>query len=264
MGKRVAVEPMIFISDFIKAVRISLYDEDSISQGLASKKALGFYYRSTVVPIIVSAAILLLFGSSIAQYSSSGISGLLGNQIGASSAPFSAAYELAFDMLTMLVLIPVMILFEAVFYHVIGHGLMRRFNGGFGRTTSAVVYGFMPIVALSWSFEIPLVGTLAKLIGIFWGFVILVAALAKLHGTSVESVVMSMVIMSFVAGFIIVIMAVPVLLSLSSGLAHIPISGLPSTESGYPSSLSSTEAAAYSWIPIPYSALPNVNSLGLP
>jgi hypothetical protein len=122
----------------------------------------------------------------------------------------------------------------------------------------------MPLVALSWSFAIPLVGTLAKLIGIFWGFVILVAALAKLHGTSIESVIMSMVIMSFVAGFIIVIIAAPVLLSLSSGIAHIPISGLPSAESGYPSSLSSTEAAAYSWIPIPYSALPNINALGVP
>ncbi|MCL4388236.1 MAG: hypothetical protein M1564_00595 [Candidatus Marsarchaeota archaeon] len=254
---------MIFISDFIKAVRISLYDEDSISHGLSAKKAFGFYYKSTVVPIIVSAAILLLFGSSIAQYSSSGIGGFPGSQLGVTSAPFSAAYELAFDILTMLVLIPAMILFEAFFYHVVGYGLMRRFKGGFSNTASAVVYSFMPLVALSWSFEIPVVGTLAKLIGIFWGFVILVAALAKLHGTSVESVVMSMVIMSFVAGFIIVLLAVPVLLSLSSGLAHIPISGLPSTESAYPSSLSSTEAAAYSWIPIPYSALPGGSALGL-
>lgn len=254
---------MIFVSDFAKAVRVSLYDEDAISEGLAAKKAFGFYYKSTVVPIIASAVILLLFGSSIAQYSSSSIGGLVGSSLGVSSAPFSATYEFAFDLLTMLVLIPAMILFEALFYHVVGYGLMRRFKGGFGKTTSAVVYGFMPLVALSWSFEIPLVGTLAKLIGIFWGFVILVAALAKLHGTSVESVVMSMVIMSFVAGFIIVLIAVPVLLSLSSGLAHIPISGLPSTESAYPSSLSSTEAAAYSWIPIPYSALPNVNALGL-
>ena len=254
---------MIFISDFIKAVRVSLYDENSISHALSAKKAFGFYYKATVVPIIISAAILLLFGNSIAQYSSSGISGLVGSSLGASSAPFSASYEFAFDLLTMLALIPAMILFEALFYHLVGYGLMRRFKGGFGRTASAVVYSFMPLVALSWSFEIPLAGTLAKLLGIFWGFVILVAALAKLHDTSIESVVMSMVIMSFVAGFIIILIAVPVLLSLSSGLAHIPISGLPPTESAYPSSLSSTEAAAYSWIPIPYSALPNTNALGL-
>ena len=249
------------VRDFVKALRVSLYDDKEMSESMSVRKAFGFYYRSAVIPILLSIAVLVLFGSTIAQYSSLGIGNLLGGAI-SSGSQFNLLYEFLFDLVMLLLFIPAAIAFETLFYHLMGKVLMRRFNGGIGSTATAVVYSFMPLVVMSWSFPVPILGTLAKLIGIMWGFIILVAALAKLHGTSVESVVLSMIVMSFIAGIVLIAVFLPVLiLGLSSGIPGLPTSGVIGAVPGSSSGLSPSESAAYSWVPIPYSILQGVGSL---
>ncbi|MEM3841457.1 MAG: hypothetical protein QXN59_02070 [Candidatus Micrarchaeaceae archaeon] len=250
---------MILVEDFVKAIKVSFYDENSISEFGSVRSAFAFYYKAAIIPIGISAAMLILFGNYIAQYSGLGLGGLLGGSF-ASTSQFSDVYSFIFGIVSMLVLVPAMIIFETAFYHFVGHTLMHRFNKGISNTAGSAVYGFMPLVVLSWSFPLPLVGALAKFVGIMWGFVILIASLAKLHGISVESVILSMLIISFLAGIALIIIIVPIFLNLSSSISSLPV-GSAIASAAYPSTLTPSEAAAYSWVPIPYSILQGAGSL---
>lgn len=139
------------------------------------KDALKLYYGVSLVPLLL----FIVLGSICLNL------GLVSNRFGAVPLVLSLLPGVGLNVLLVAfafayfwVLIPVSLLIDAALYHLVGKNFLKLFKGGYERTFTALVFGFMPMLLLYWLFVIPGVNALALIVLPVWGFVVDVIALS--------------------------------------------------------------------------------------
>ncbi len=93
--------------------------------------------------------------------------------IGAPVAVFLAG------VLFLLIVPPIGIFIKSIIYHIVGKSFLKEFKKDWSKTFTAVTYGALPLLVLSWMLFIPLVSYIVLALVVVWGFLNSVIALAN-------------------------------------------------------------------------------------
>ena len=161
---------------------------------MSIEKALRFYYRVMVLPLIVSLVLGFIFGSFYGPMSLFSLFGPVSGHGGILSGILSVVYVL----LIFLVLIPVEIIINAAILQLFSKLIFKIWKGDISKTVTAVMFSELPVVLFYWLLFIPIVKyvviipiiiatILALLITIIlelWSIYVLVVSLAVQHNIS--------------------------------------------------------------------------------
>lgn len=177
---------MIFVDELKKAIDVMLL-KDKTPKAMGVGEALGFYYKATLIPMILTIIISVIVGtlaiglisgvlSTVTQSSS------VGSLFGLAGVGFGLIFVL-FIVLTYWVITPIGLLIEAAIYHVIGK-LFRQFKEGYNATFNAMVYTAMISSVLLFLMFIPLLGIIIAIIASIWAFISIIIWIARFQKIS--------------------------------------------------------------------------------
>ena len=146
---------------------------------MSIEKAIRFYYRVMVLPLIVSVVLGFIFGSVYGPMGLFSVFGPLSGHGGILSGILGVVYVL----LTFLVLIPVGIIIDAAILHLFSKLIFRIFKGDISKTVTAVMFGELPLVLFYWLLFIPIVKYVVIILAL-WSIYVLVVSLAVQHNIS--------------------------------------------------------------------------------
>ena len=169
------------------------------------RDALTFYYSFAIIPVIITA---ILAG----VLTNTGVSGAV------------------IEIVSILVLGPIVFFIEAALIHLFGKFLFRKFQKPYMATFTAVVLAAIPSTIFSWlliitSISAP-VSIAASIIFDIWAVIILTITIMKLQKTSGVIAVLSWLvpgIMLFIIAIIIGIMAAALLTSIVPSISGFPV-----------------------------------------
>jgi hypothetical protein len=169
---------MLFIDDIYEQLGAMLHPSNTI-KSRSTGEALKYYYMVTLIPLLITLAIIAFFGSAL-----TGI--LSAFQMGSLSTLTTASTLIAIGIavLFLWVVEPVMLLIDAAILQVIGGNLFKSFKGRFSDTLSALVYASCAVTLFIWLIFIPFVGiVIISVLGI-WSLILQIIGLAKLQKIS--------------------------------------------------------------------------------
>jgi len=159
---------MIIIDELKEGFNIMLHPKSATQKERKIGEALAFYYKMSIIPLILYIILALAVPSASATGLFTGfLSGLL--VIG--------------GILVLLVAIPISLFVNAFLYHIFGK-LFKVFSNPYSNTFTATVYGLVPTILFYWLTPIPL-GSLVLIIFGIWAFIVMILALANQQKTSV-------------------------------------------------------------------------------
>ena len=145
-------------------------------------KALGFYYRASILPVIVAMVVGFVVGYLAGD--------LLGSTLGSLSALLSSGTGAVAGLLVavlaalyLLVFVPVGMVIDAAIYQLFAKMIFKVWKGAFNKTFTAITYGMMPILLFFWLAFIPIVNLLLIAVGL-WSIAVFVISLSKQHKVS--------------------------------------------------------------------------------
>mgnify|MGYP001626395312 CR=1 FL=1 len=185
---------MIFIEEIKEGLNIMLHPQTATMKERSISQSILFYYKVLAIPFIIYILTVFIF-----------VGGVIG------------AFLVGSSLLTFLVLMPIMFFFSAFLYQIFGK-LFKLFKGGYNKTFTAVVYGYMPIIIFLWLDLIPIISFLPIIFEI-WGFVISIFALSNQQKTSKLAAFGVILITSIV----IAIIVITIRLSIINNLPIVPI-----------------------------------------
>ncbi len=206
---------MIFVDETKKAIDIILL-KDKNPKAMSVGEALVFYYKASLIPLILAAIVGTIFGTvlggklvtfaSLFSHSAilSGLLGLLTTGL--------AVLVIISVIILFWIIIPIGFLIDAIIYHIFGK-LLRQFKQGYNATLSATVYASMVSVVLFFLFGIPILGALIGIIASVWGMVSTIVWLARFQKISwVMSLVV--ILVTWIVLFILIFLIFGILLGI--------------------------------------------------
>lgn len=145
-------------------------------------KALGFYYRASVLPLIAAIVVGFVVGYFAGGLLGS-IFGSFGTLLGSAAGAFGGLLVAVLAVIYLLIIVPVAMLIDAAIYQLFAKIIFKVWKGTFDKTFTAVTYGIMPILLFFWIAFIPIVDMLLVVLA-FWSIVVLIISLGKQHGIS--------------------------------------------------------------------------------
>lgn len=145
-------------------------------------EALGFYYRASILPVIVAIIVGFVVGYLAGN--------LLGSVFGSLGALLSSGTGAAVGLLVavlaalyLLVLVPVGMVIDAAIYQLFAKVIFKMWEGAFNKTFTAITYGMMPVLLFFWLALIPIVNLLLIVVGL-WSIAVFVISLSTQHKVS--------------------------------------------------------------------------------
>ncbi len=145
-------------------------------------EALGFYYRASILPVIVAIIVGFVVGYLAGN--------LLGSVFGSLGALLSSGTGAAVGLLVavlaalyLLVLVPVGMVIDAAIYQLFAKVIFKVWKGAFNKTFTAITYGMMPVLLFFWLALIPIVNLLLIVVGL-WSIAVFVISLSTQHKVS--------------------------------------------------------------------------------
>ncbi|MGC8586805.1 MAG: hypothetical protein ACP5K9_00755 [Candidatus Micrarchaeia archaeon] len=217
---------MIFVDDFLDGINLMLHPSAATSKKMDIGKAFSYYYKMTIVPLVISEVLAILFAVFMLSIIKSSLvfTSILGG--------FGALDFIALPLLILWILIPISIFISAGLYHIFGK-LFRQFKNSYSATVTAVVYSVVPTVLFYWAIIIPVLGGIISFVMGIWGFIVLVIALSKQQKISTGAAFGIAILVPIIIGIIVVIIValfaigvfLPILMSHNFTSAQVPYSG---------------------------------------
>jgi len=158
---------MIIVDELKEGFNIMLHPKSATQKERKIGEALAFYYKLSIIPLILDIILALAVPSASATGLFTGfLSGLL--VIG--------------GILALLVVIPISLFVTAFLYHIFGK-LFKVFSNPYSNTFTATVYGIVPTILFYWLSPIPL-GSFVLIIFEIWAFIVTILAIANQQKTS--------------------------------------------------------------------------------
>jgi hypothetical protein len=169
------------IDDFRNGWNVVFSPGANTSKKMSIGDAFAFYYKFSVIPIILLIAMLyVLLSIAMAIFSQVPTIGhtlsLIGN--------LGVFGVIVFAVLWLWIAVPIAILIQAALYQLVGGALMGKFKGGYSGTVTACIYAAFPSVMIAWLGFIPVLGGLLSFLFGIYSIYILVTALANQHKTT--------------------------------------------------------------------------------
>jgi len=157
---------MIIVDELKEGVNIMLHPKSTTQKERKIGEALAFYYKISIIPLILYIILALVVPSTHARGLFAGL--------------FSGSLE--GGILALLVTIPISLFVTAFLYHIFGK-LFKVFSNPYSNTFTATVYGIVPTILFYWLSPVPL-GSLVLIIFEIWAFIVMILALANQQKTS--------------------------------------------------------------------------------
>ena len=178
------------------------------------KEALLYYYKISVVPIIIG-IILGAIGIAFFALLSSGIASVFGSAAGnlGFTAPVAVFLLIAgVCLLGLWVIEPLAIVIFAALLQLIGGNLLGVFKGNYEDTVTSGVYSASANILFSWIMMIPVIGWILSCVIGIWAFIISILGLAKLHRTGPWKVLGIMILTGIIVGFLVFLITILIVL----------------------------------------------------
>jgi hypothetical protein len=163
---------------------------------MSIRDALKFYYKISIIPL----NLYIIFGIMFPSYS-----GPLGMIF-----PFYGKLGVWRVVIAAVLLLwiaePAGIFINTALFHLFGKIILKRFRMGIEQTFTAVVYSVSAPVLFYWLSQIPILGIISILIGI-WGYVILILGLSNLQKISWKAALGTVLLAVFVVAVIAIAVA---------------------------------------------------------
>ncbi|MGC8669695.1 MAG: YIP1 family protein [Candidatus Micrarchaeia archaeon] len=211
-----------FFDEYKKAINIMVHPGKNTKEGMSIKESLKFIYTISLIPLVIGLLLTLLLSNS--QIAQSPLSIVLGGGIG-------FVQSTIFLLLIYLVLIPLSVLIDSGFYHLIIKRLFGMYKKTYDYAFTAFTYSIIPLVFIYWTIHIPIVNILLLILFGIWSFVIEIFALSNLMGISrlmaLGTIILSDVIVAVIIGVVVfVILLFLFAFGISSVMTSIPKSNL--------------------------------------
>jgi len=158
---------MIIVDELKEGFNIMLHPKTATQKERKIGEALAFYYKMSIIPLILYIILALAVPSASATGLFTGLlSGLL----------------VINGILALLVVIPISLFVIAFLYHIFGK-LFRVFSNPYSNTFTATVYGIVPTILFYWLSPVPL-GSFVLIIFEIWAFIVTILAIANQQKTS--------------------------------------------------------------------------------
>jgi len=195
---------MIIVDELKEGFNIMLHPKSATQKERKIGEALAFYYKISIIPLILYIILALVVPST----SAAGLSTL---SAGLSSASGMLAI---FGILMLLIIIPISIFVNAFLYHIFGK-LFKVFSNPYSNTFTAMVYGIVPTILFYWLTLIPF-GSLVLIIFGIWAFIVMIFALANQQNTSALKAFAVIIVTAIIIGIIAFIIGLSTILSLAT------------------------------------------------
>lgn len=170
---------MIIVDELKAGFDAMIHPDQGTKKGMGTVEALLFYYKFSIIPLVLYVIFSLVFlSSSLSGTSSPAPSGI------ATLATAFAGFSIIANFVYVWIVLPIEILIVAAFLQLVGKILLHKFSDGYGGSVAALVYGALPLVGLQFLFLVPLVGWVVGLIAFIWALVLDVFALANQQSVS--------------------------------------------------------------------------------
>jgi len=183
---------MIIVDELKEGFNIMLHPKSATQKERKIGEALAFYYKISIIPLILYIILALVVTSTSAaglSTLSAGLSGMLA----------------IFGIITLLIIIPISLFVSAFLYQIFGR-LFNVFSNPYSNTFTAIVYGIVPTILFYWLSAVPL-GSLVLIIFAIWAFIVMILALANQQKTSALKAFAVIIVTSIIIGIIIGIIA---------------------------------------------------------
>ena len=148
-----------------------LHPWETTKKSMDVGEAYMFYYKATVVPLVVYILLsLLLFGVAAPALSAYPF---LSNFVG-----FGWAGAIIIPIVVLWILVPILIFIQAAVLHIVGAFITKQFKQGFDKTLNASMYSKLPSALFGYLWAVPLAVPLLLIFGI-WDFIVSLIALAN-------------------------------------------------------------------------------------
>lgn len=190
---------MIIVDQIKEQLNVMMHPSSIKSKDVMG--ALAYYYKISIVPVIILLLLTTVFASSITSAFSSipGLSFLAGIGI---------VVVYALILLLAWVLEPIGLLIGAGILQVIGGNLFKVFKGRYNDTLTVFVYGASAGALFVWLTVIPIIGSLISLVISLWALIIYIVGLATVHKTSRLAAFGIIVVAWIIVGILFAIVAV--------------------------------------------------------
>lgn len=220
------------LRDFKDAVITAIKPGANTTKTMRKGKALKFYYRISIIPLIINIILVLLFNVSNSQFATSinSLTGALQTLTQVSGGYglqnlqnlLSGLVSLVSDRVLVVVLVvlkfwiifPIMMFLNAGILHIFGKRVFGAFDNGYVNTMSATLYSIIPLFAFGWLTTSPSIVGPVSLLLLVWSVFIYTVALANqqkltkkkafaiIFGTGFVLTVLLLVVMPFIAMFL--------------------------------------------------------------
>jgi|GEM_PF-915052 len=200
---------MIFFDEILRGIDIMLHPGSATTKKMSIGDAFSFYYKLTLVPVIISIAIAAVF--IIAFYSFV--------QSSYSFAGIGALGIILLPLASLWIINPIGIFVSAGLYQIFGK-LFRQFRNDYTATLNAVVYGTVPTVLFYWAIIIPMLGSLIAAVMGIWGFIVLVIALSRQQKISTAAAFGISILVPIIIGVIVAVIIFVFAFAMFGALMH--------------------------------------------
>jgi len=181
---------MIIVDELKEGFNIMLHPGNATQKERKLGEALAFYYKISIIPLILYIILALVVPST----SATGLSAL-------STGLFSGMLAIG-GILMFLIIIPISLFVTAFLYHLFGK-LFKVFSNPYSNTFTATVYGIVPTILFYWLSPVPL-GSLVLIIFEIWAFIVMILALANQQKTSALKAFAVMITPAIIISLIVV------------------------------------------------------------
>ena len=190
---------MIIVDELKEGFNIMLHPKSATQKERKIGEALAFYYKMSIIPLILYIILALAIPSASAT----------GLFTGFISGPLVRG-----GILALLVAIPISLFVTAFLYHIFGK-LFKVFSNPYSNTFTAMVYGIVPAILFYWLIPIPL-GLLVLIIFEIWAFIVMILALANQQKTSALKAFAVIIVTGIIIGAIVFLIGLGTLLPLAT------------------------------------------------
>ena len=196
---------MIIVDELKEGFNIMLHPGNATQKERKLGEALAFYYKISIIPLILYIILALAIPSTSATGSST---------LSILATGLSSGMLAIFGILTLLIIIPISLFVTAFLYHIFGK-LFKVFSNPYSNTFTATVYGMVPTILFYWLSPVPL-GSLVLIIFEIWAFIVMILALANQQKTSALKAFAVIIVTAIIIGIIAFIIGLGTILSLAT------------------------------------------------
>lgn len=173
-----AFDCMNFGKDVKKAFNALFHPSKETAVNFSLKRALTFYYKASVIPLVLTVLVgyaVMSLWSLPSTLPINYMSGMLGG------SPLSL---LIYTIVILWIMIPIGFFINAFIYQLVGKRLLKVFKQGYEKTFTAMVFGELPSVMLYWLNVVPLANLIFIIIVAVWSFIMQIIALSVQQKTT--------------------------------------------------------------------------------